>query len=63
MISRETLIQEIRNQPEPVVLELWHYLKFLEHQRAEEQWADVLPGRQVEQEVLDIIDGNAPVSR
>jgi hypothetical protein len=61
VITQENLIQEIRKQPEAVLLELWHYLKFLERQRAEEQWGDVLPGRQVEQDVLDIIDGNAPL--
>ena len=36
--------------------EVWHYLKFLTRQREEEQWADVLPGRGIEQEILDIVD-------
>jgi hypothetical protein len=63
VITQEKLIQEIRNQPEPVLLELWHYLKFLERQRTEEQWADLLPGREVEQEIIEIIDGNAPAPR
>ena len=56
MSTQERLIKEIRSQPEPVLRELWHYLKFLERQRHEDEWADVLPGREVEQEVLDIIE-------
>lgn len=63
MSTQERLIEEIRGQPEPVLRELWHYLRFLERQRQEEEWADVLPGREVEQEVLDIIDGHEPAPR
>jgi len=63
MITQERLIEEIRQQPDDVLRELWHYLKFLERQREEEQWADVLPGREIEQEVLDIIDGHGPAPR
>jgi len=33
-----------------------NYLRFLTRQREEEAWADVLPSRQVEQQVLDHID-------
>ncbi len=51
------LIEEIKRQPELVVREVLHYLKFLERQRAQENWADVLPSREVEQEKLDILDG------
>ena len=51
------LIEEIKRQPEPVLREVLHYLKFLERQRAQEEWADVLPTREVEQEKLDILDG------
>ena len=54
--TQELLLEEIRNQPEPVLLEVLHYLKFLTRQREEEAWADVLPSRKVEQEVLDQID-------
>ena len=43
--------------PEPVLLEVLHYLKFLTRTRAEEAWADVTPSREVEQEVLDLLDG------
>jgi hypothetical protein len=56
MSTREMLVEEIRKQPEPVLREVLHYLKFLERQRQEEAWADVLPSREVEQEVLDILD-------
>ena len=57
MSAQEILIEEIKRQPEPVVREVLHYLKFLQRQRAEEEWADVLPSREVEQEVLDLIEG------
>jgi len=56
MSTQELLLEEIKRQPEPVLLEVWHYLKFLTRQREEEAWADVLPSRQVEQEVLDHLD-------
>ncbi len=55
MSAQETLIEEIKRQPEPVAREVLHYLKFLERQRAQEEWADVLPSREVEQEKLDIL--------
>ena len=57
MSAQEMLIEEIKHQPEPVLREVLHYLKFLERQRAQEDWADVLPSREVEQEKLDILDG------
>ena len=63
MTTEQQLIEEIRRQPEDVLREVWHYLRFLDHQRQEEQWADVLPGREVEQEVLDSLDGNASSPR
>ena len=63
MSAQELLIEEIKKQPEPVLLEVWHYLKFLTRQRAEEEWADVRPGREVEQEVLDILDGHDSKTR
>ena len=43
--------------------EVWHFLKFLTRQREEEAWADVFPTREVEQEVLDILDGHEPPPR
>jgi hypothetical protein len=57
MSTREILLEEIKHQPEPVLREVWHYLKFLTRQREEEAWADLLPTRQVEQEILDNLDG------
>ena len=57
------LTEEIRHQPESVLREVWHYLRFLARQREEESWADVLPTRDVEQEVLDIVDGHEPTPR
>ena len=58
MSTQEILIEEIKHQPESVLLEVRHYLKFITRQREEdEKWADVLPSREVEQEVLNIIDG------
>jgi hypothetical protein len=56
MGTGETLIKKIKRQPEPVPLEVWHYVKFLTRQREEEAWADVLPSRQVKQEVLHQLD-------
>jgi len=63
MSTEEMLLAEIKNQPEPVLREVRHYLRFLTRQREEEAWADVLPTREVEQEVLDILDGHEPTSR
>lgn len=57
MSTREILVEEIKHQPEPVLREVLLYLKFLAYRREEEAWADVLPTREVEQEVLDILDG------
>ncbi len=59
MSVQELLIEEIRKQPEPLLREVWHYLLFLERQQADQEWADVRPGRDLEQQVLDIIDGHA----
>jgi hypothetical protein len=63
MNTQEMLLSEIKNQPEPVLLEVWHYLKFLTRQREDEAWADVLPSREVEQEVLDILDRHESAPR
>ena len=56
MSTQEILLEELKHQPEAVLREVWHYLRFLTRQREEEQWVDVLPTREVEQEVLDILD-------
>jgi hypothetical protein len=63
MSTQEMLLEEIKNQPEPVLRELWLYLKYLSRQREEQAWADVLPAREVEQEVLDILDVDEPKAR
>ena len=63
MSMQELLIDEIRRQPEPVQREVLHFLRFLVRERDEEAWADVLPGRDVEQEVLSILDGQEPQTR
>ena len=63
MSTQEMLLEEIKGQPDPVLREVWHYLKSLTRQREEEGWADVLPTREVEQEVVDILDGHEPARR
>ena len=63
MSTQELLIEEIKKQPEPLLREVWHYMKYLARQREEQAWADVLPTREVEQEVLDILDGHESPSR
>jgi hypothetical protein len=57
MSVQELLLEEIKQQPERVLREVLHYMKFLQRQRAEETWTDVLPSREVEQEKLDVLDG------
>ena len=42
MSAQETLIEEIKHQPEPVVRRILHYLKFLERQRGKEATMDDL---------------------
>ena len=56
MSAQEMLLEEIKRQPEPLLLEVLHYLKFLARQGADAEWADLLPSREVEQEVLDVLD-------
>lgn len=63
MTTHELLIEEINRQPESVQREVLNFLRFLAHQREEAQWSDVLPDREVEQEVLDILDGCEPKAR
>lgn len=58
MSAQEMLIEEIKLQPETVAREVLRYLKFIERERAleEQEWADLLPTRQVEQEKLELLD-------
>jgi len=55
--TQEILLEEIKKQPDPILREVLHYLKFLARQKEEDGWSDLLPSREVEQEVLDILDG------
>jgi hypothetical protein len=63
MSAQELLIEEIKRQPESVQQEVLHFLRFLVRQREESEWADVLPGRGGEQEVLDVIDAGESEAR
>ncbi len=63
MSTQEMLIEEIKRQPEPVQREVLHFLQFLVRERQDESWTDVLPGRNVEQEILDTLDGRTPKTR
>lgn len=42
MSAQELLMEEIKRQPEPVLREVLHYIKFLEHQREMEAPMDTL---------------------
>jgi hypothetical protein len=55
--TQEILVEEIKHQPERVLRQVLLYLKFIARQDQEEAWADLLPTRDREQEVLDILDG------
>lgn len=57
MSAREMLASQIELLPEPLVEETLLFVQFALRQREEVQWADVLVSREVEQEVLDILDG------
>jgi len=63
MTTQELLIEEIQRQPEPVQREVLHFLRFLVREYSDATWADVLPDRRVEQEVLDILDGEESETR
>ncbi len=56
MSARDTLLAEIEQQPEPVLIEALHFIRFVARQREQAEWNDVLPSRDVEQEILDLID-------
>jgi hypothetical protein len=55
--TQEILVEEIKHQPERVLRQVLLYLKFVARQDQEAAWGDVLPTREMEQEVLDILDG------
>ena len=50
MKTQDLLIDEIQHQPEPVQLEVLHFLRSLIREREQASWEDVLPDREVEQE-------------
>lgn len=56
MSAREMLLSEIERLPEPVIEEALLFIRFAVRQRENNDWSDVLPSREVEQEVLDILD-------
>ena len=56
MSARDAILTEIERLPESVLQETLHFMRFAARQREDAEWEDVLPAREVEQEVLDLID-------
>ena len=56
MSARDAIPKEIDQVPETVLWEAVHFIRFATRQQQEAEWQDVLPSREVEQEVLDILD-------
>lgn len=56
MSAKEALVAEIENQPESVLIETLHFIRFVSRQNQDERWAEVLPDRTVEQEILGLIE-------
>jgi len=56
MSARDALLAEIDHLPEEVLREALHFIRFTTRQREQDEWEDVLPSREVEREVLDLID-------
>ncbi len=56
MSARDKLLAEIDKQPEPVLVETLHYLRFVAREHEKSEFDDILPTREVEQEVLNMID-------
>jgi hypothetical protein len=56
MSIRDSLIHEIENQPDRVLIQALHFIRFTARQTDTEQWDDILPNREVEQEILDLLD-------
>ena len=56
MSARDAIMTEIENLPEPVLLETLHFIRFVARQREDNELYDVLPSREIEQEILDLID-------
>jgi hypothetical protein len=56
MSVRDALLTEIKQLPESVLIETLHFMRFAARQQEEAEWQDLLPSREVEQEVLDLLD-------
>lgn len=56
MSTREAILAEIDHLPEPVLVEALHFIRFTARQRDNAEWDDLLPGREIEEEVLHLID-------
>ncbi|HRJ07893.1 MAG TPA: hypothetical protein PK490_13710 [Prosthecobacter sp.] len=56
MSARDAILIEIDSLPESVLQEALHFMRFAARQQQEAEWQDVLPSREVEQEVLDLLD-------
>ncbi|MBK8038286.1 MAG: hypothetical protein IPK22_14325 [Verrucomicrobiaceae bacterium] len=56
MSARDAILSEIEVLPESVLREALHFIRFAARQQQEKEWQDVLPTREVEQEVLDLLD-------
>ena len=56
MSARDALLTESEQLPESVLVETLHFMRFAARQQEESEWQDVLPSREVEQEVLDLLD-------
>ncbi|MEA3209799.1 MAG: hypothetical protein QOE70_2856 [Chthoniobacter sp.] len=56
MSARDAILTEVEHLPESVLQEALHFIRFVARQREDAEWQDILPSREVEQEVLDLID-------
>ncbi|MCX6858149.1 MAG: hypothetical protein NTV80_24980 [Verrucomicrobia bacterium] len=56
MSARDTLLTEIETVPDSVLWEAVHFIRYAVRQQQQDEWQDLLPSREVEQEVLDILD-------
>ncbi len=56
MSARDALLAEINQLPESVLVETLHFMRFAARQQEERDSHDVLVSREIEQEVLDLLD-------
>ncbi len=57
MSARQAILSEIETLPDEVLQKVIHYIRVVaRQQQVEEDWSDVQPSREVEQEILDILD-------